>query len=121
MINHNDNINIICRLENQTKRVIISNVPPTIPLTYYITDALNFIDINIHYYAEFLLKSWFSAEDLPHIINLNCKPTLNINILVHFEGTDYHILLTNDALTRCLCTDRTHTSAHAKKTTQHIT
>ncbi|KAF0750606.1 Uncharacterized protein FWK35_00023634, partial [Aphis craccivora] len=121
-----DNNNIeIRRLENQAKRIIISNVPPIIP-HIYITDALNLIGINTLTPISFL-KAGFSTEDLSHIISFRRQTHIKFedtaklpgSLVIHFEDTDYRIFLTDDTLTCYLCKRTGHTSAHCKNTPEH--
>ena len=120
-----DNNNIeLRRLENQAKRIIISNVSPIIPHTY-ITDALNLIGINTLTPITFL-KAGFSTDDLSHIISFRRQthikfedtPKLPGSLVIHFENTDYRIFLTDDTLTCYLCKRTGHTSAHCKNTSE---
>lgn len=115
----------IRRLENQAKRIIISNVSPIIPHAY-ISDALNLIGINTLTPITFL-KAGFSTEELSHIISFRRQTyikqedtsKLPSSILIHFDGTDYRIFLTDDILTCYLCKRTGHTSAHCKNTTEN--
>lgn len=120
-----DNNNIeLRRLENQAKRIIISNVSPIIPHTY-ITDALNLIGINTITPITFL-KAGFHTEDLSHIISFRRHTHIKFedtsklpgSLVIHFENTDYRIFLTDDTLTCYLCKRTGHTSAHCKNTSE---
>lgn len=120
-----DNNNIeLRRLENQAKRIIISNVSPIIPHTY-ITDALNLIGINTLTPITFL-KAGFSTDKLSHIISFRRQTHIKFedasklpgSLVIHFENTDYRIFLTDDTLTCYLCKRTGHTSAHCKNTSE---
>lgn len=121
-----DNHNIdIRRLENQAKRIIISNVSPIIPHTS-ISDALNRIGIKTITPITFL-KAGFPTEELSHIISFRRQTYIQFedisklpgSILIHFEDTDYRIFLTDDILTCYLCKRTGHTSAYCKNATEH--
>lgn len=118
----NNHIIPIRKLENQSIRIIISNVPPIIP-HITITKALNIININTLSPITFL-KAGFTVEDLSYIISFRKQthiPHKDISKLLgtfvtKFEGTDYWVLFTHDTLTCYLCEKTGHSSAQCKNT-----
>lgn len=123
-INVNDHVITIRRLENQAKRIIISNVSPIIPHSY-ITEALNQMGIDTLTPISFL-KAGFSAENLSHIISFRRQTYIKFedstklpgSLLIRFEDTEYRIFLTDDIVTCYHCKRTGHTSAHCKNSSE---
>jgi len=92
----NDHIIPIRKLENQSKRIIISNVSPVIPHTY-IMKALNNIDINTLTPITFL-KAGFTTENLSHIISFRRQTHIPYEDISKLPGS---LAISKTLITEC--------------------
>jgi hypothetical protein len=122
----NDHIIPICRLLNPAKRIIISNVCPSIP-NQAIPDAL--IHINISPLSEItFLKAGIKEIGYEHILSFRHQiyikhediPNLPGSILINTNETNFRIFFTDDTITCYICKSTGHTSMTCNKNTINI-
>lgn len=123
-ININDQVIQIRRLINPAKRIIISNVCPSIP-NLAILDALKNIDIiptsQINH-----LKAGINLEGYEHImsfrrqmyINHEDTPKLPNSLIINSNNNQLRIFFTDDTLTCFTCKSIGHTSNNCKKNSE---
>ena len=120
-ININDQIIQIRRLINPAKRIIISNLCPSMPNTT-ILDALKNIGINPTSKINHL-KASINLKGYEHImsfrrqmyINYEDTPKLPSSLLIDFNKNQFRIFFTDDILTCFICKSIGHTSINCKK------
>lgn len=120
----NDQLIQIRRLVNPTKRVVISNVCPSIP-NRAILDALKLININPTTQINHL-KAGINMEGYEHImsfrrqvyINHEDIPKLPSSMLISQNDNQFRIFFSDDTLTCFLCKAVGHTSNNCKKNSE---
>lgn len=122
----NDHIIPIRRLLNLAKRIIISNVCPSI-LNQAILDAL--IHTNILPLSEIsFLKAGIKEIGYEHILSFQRQiyikhediPNLPGSILINTNETNFRIFFTDDTITCYTCKSTGHTSMTCNKNTKNI-
>lgn len=117
----NDQIIQIRRLINPAKRIVISNVCPSIP-NHVILDALK--NINVIPVSEIAyLKAGINIEGYEHILSFRRQmfikheeyPNLPGSLPLLHNQTEYRVFFTDDRITCFLCKSTGHTSNNCKK------
>jgi len=119
----NDHIIPIRRLLNPAKRIIISNVCPSIP-NQSILDALSHINITPLSEINFL-KAGIKEIGYEHILSFRRQifikhediPKLPGSLLINTNETNFRIFFTDDTITCYTCKSTGHTSMSCNKNT----
>lgn len=120
----NDQLIYIRRLVNQAKRIVISNVCPSIP-NWAILDTLKHININPTSHINHL-KAGIKMEGYEHImsfrrqmyINYEDFPKLPSSMLITLNENQFRVFFTDDTLTCFLCKAVGHTSNNCNKNSE---
>lgn len=126
LMNHTQSISIndhtiqIRRLINPAKRIILSNVCPSIP-NRLILEALKNIDINPTSQINHL-KAGIKEEGYEHIMSFRRQMYINnedfckipSSLIINVNDNQFRIFFTDDTLTCFLCKSNGHTSNNCK-------
>lgn len=123
----NEHTITIRKLINPSKRIILSNVYPSIPHNSILT-ALNELGIRTTSNITFL-KAGFNSSEFAHITSFRRQVYINPedydkippSLVINLDNTNFRIFLTDDKVTCFICKQIGHLSSSCKNTQEKHT